>query len=342
MPTSVLGKQRNLTLECCKLLASCFVVFIHVPFPWPVGEFVLCLARFAVPMFFAISGWYSYRVPADKLLKRMGHMLLLELAGIAIMQVWGVAATVYIGADVWQSLLNAVPGRQALWRWLIFQDDPYGGQLWYLSASAFVYGVFWLYNRLTQNRWGYRPAYFVGACLLLGHFLMGELSVFTGLEIYSRNYRSGLFMGLPLFLMGLFLREYREKLLEMFRMPQLMTLMLLGMGISVAEWRCFGKQELYFGLLLEVPALLLAVSCYPRVPRWLDGMARISGSVSTGIYLVHFAVLDIYLAFFQWRIEYCCGGMEPWLQPFAVLAISAAGAVLWMIPEAFWKRLRKK
>ena len=72
--------RRNLTLELCKLIAACFVVFIHVPFPAPAGEWVLCLARFAVPMFFAISGWYSYGAAPNKLLHRMVRVLALELA----------------------------------------------------------------------------------------------------------------------------------------------------------------------------------------------------------------------------------------------------------------------
>lgn len=340
MSTPALTRQRNLTLECCKLVASCFVVFIHVPFPWPMGEFVLCLARFAVPMFFGISGWYSYQTPAEKLLRRMGHMLLLELAGIVIMHLWWAAAAVYTGADVLQTLLDAVPDRQAMFRWLVFNDDPYGGQLWYLSASAFAYGAFWLYVRLTGRRWGYRPAYVLGACLLAGHFLMGELSVFTGLEIYSRNYRSGLFMGLPLFLMGLFLREHRQKLLAKLGTPQLLALMAGGMILSVAEWKYFGIQELYFGLLLAVPALLLAASTHPGVPRWLEGPAKISGFLSTGIFLVHFAVVDIYLAFVQWRVEQYFGAAEPWLQPFGVLAISGAGAAAWLIVVSLWKKWR--
>lgn len=52
--------QRNQTLECCRILAAVFVVFLHVPFPGTVGKTVNCLARFAVPLFFAISGWFSY------------------------------------------------------------------------------------------------------------------------------------------------------------------------------------------------------------------------------------------------------------------------------------------
>lgn len=69
--------QRNQTLECCRILAAVFVVFLHVPFPGTVGKTVNCLARLAVPLFFAISGWFSYGAEGRKLLRRMGRILLL-------------------------------------------------------------------------------------------------------------------------------------------------------------------------------------------------------------------------------------------------------------------------
>ena len=77
-------QKRNETLECCRILAAVFVVFLHVPFPGLMGRTVNCLARFAVPLFFAISGWFSYGAKPEKLLRRMGKILLLEAVGIGL------------------------------------------------------------------------------------------------------------------------------------------------------------------------------------------------------------------------------------------------------------------
>ena len=64
--------QRNLSIECAKLIASFFVIFIHIPFPGTVGHGINCAARCAVPLFFAVSGYFSYRTPCGKLAKRLG------------------------------------------------------------------------------------------------------------------------------------------------------------------------------------------------------------------------------------------------------------------------------
>lgn len=342
MTTTAPKRQRNLSLEVCKLVASFFVVFIHVPFPWPAGEFVLCLARFAVPMFFAISGWYSYRADAGKLLRRMGHVLLLELTGIVIMELWWAFAAVYTGWNALDALKQSLPNGESLKLWLFFNEDPFGGQLWYLSASAFSYAVLWLYTRLGLSRNGYRPLYILGLILLCSHFAMGELSRFTGLTVFFKIPRSGLFYGLPMFLMGLFLREHRDVLLEKLKTSRLVLLMILGTGMSLAEWKYFGVYDLYLGLLVNVPALLLLTCRHPGVPRWMEVPAALCAPLSTAVYLVHMAGHDIYLGFFQWRVEQYFGAAEPWLQPLGVLALSFGAALVWTLIQRTAGKLLKR
>lgn len=330
-PTSAPSTRRNLTLEVCKLIAACFVVFIHVPFPGAPGELVLSLARFAVPMFFAISGWYSHRAAPEKLLKRLGNILLLEALGIAIMLAWWSLAAAYTGRDVAQALLDSIPDRNAMRRWLLFNDDPFGAQFWYLSASAFAYGVLWLYARLFRPRWGCGPLYALGLILLGAHLAMGEFSRFTGLEVFFRNYRTGLLYGLPMFILGLFLREHRDRLLARLKTAHLVMMLIFGFALTLTEWKLFGTYDFYTGLLLTVPALLLLTARYPGVPTWLKSPAAVCGPVSTVVFLVHMAMNDVYLGFFQWRVTQYFGAAEPWLQPLGVLALSLAAGMGWLV-----------
>ena len=51
---------KNNTLEIIKLFASYMVVLIHFYFRDGVGSLMDALARFAVPLFFVVSGFYSY------------------------------------------------------------------------------------------------------------------------------------------------------------------------------------------------------------------------------------------------------------------------------------------
>ena len=91
--------RRNEAMELFKLLASVLVVFIHVKFPGTVGSVTVSLARLAVPVFLAISGWFSFGTKPERLLKRLGHILVLFAAAVA--------AAVMVN-NVWQNSVMEV------------------------------------------------------------------------------------------------------------------------------------------------------------------------------------------------------------------------------------------
>ena len=70
-----MSRNRNDTLDIIKLFASYMVVFIHVAFYGGVGYVLDALARFAVPLFFLVSGFYSYKITPDKIKHRMFRLI---------------------------------------------------------------------------------------------------------------------------------------------------------------------------------------------------------------------------------------------------------------------------
>ena len=56
---AVQKKQYEL-LNALKIIAAFFVVGIHVHFPGDFGRGFIAVARFAVPFFFMVSGFFSY------------------------------------------------------------------------------------------------------------------------------------------------------------------------------------------------------------------------------------------------------------------------------------------
>ena len=63
--------MRNRNLDVLKFVASIFVIFIHISFPGNFGVFVGALARFAVPAFFMVSGYFSYKAIQDNDYKKI-------------------------------------------------------------------------------------------------------------------------------------------------------------------------------------------------------------------------------------------------------------------------------
>ena len=100
---------RNESLEWLKLMASFFVVFIHVKFPEPAGSLATALARFAVPLFFAVSGYFSFGTKPGKLGKRLFHVGKLYLLAGFLGAVLGWAVTVHYWGDPVQYWREWIP-----------------------------------------------------------------------------------------------------------------------------------------------------------------------------------------------------------------------------------------
>lgn len=329
-------RQRNQTLEFCRIVAAVFVVFLHVPFPGVVGKTVNCLARFAVPLFFAISGWFSYQAGLEKLPRRLARILLLEVAGIGVTVLWKCAVTVFRGGSVLDRLLSLIPAGNALVKWLLWSVDPFAGHLWYLSAMAVCYGVLWVYTLFFRGReTDYRPLYVVGGILLAAHFAMANLSRFTGIQTDYTVYRSGWFFGLPMFSMGIFLRQYRDRLPK-----KTGWILALGIALSLLERWILGPFDLPMGMVAAVAALLLLTAAHPSLPERYVRLRRASdwfGPLSTTVYVIHLIVYDAY----QMVPAALPEPVEPWLRPLIVAFLSVAAGVTWLCLKEAGKRLRK-
>lgn len=139
--SSVIPK-RNQTMELCKFIASFFVVFIHAPFPGKLGGLVDCLARFAVPMFFMISGYFNYQATSRQVLRRLKHILTLFLIGALFRQFCICLSIELNGGSTIAHLLTVIPESDEIMRLLILQIPPYTGHLWYLCAMMVCYLIF--------------------------------------------------------------------------------------------------------------------------------------------------------------------------------------------------------
>lgn len=99
MSTALQKGQRNQSMECAKMVASFLVVLIHVGFPSALGRDVFAISLFAVPMFLAISGYFSYGAGPKVLGRRIVHILILNVITDVIHLAWNVVATELAGGE---------------------------------------------------------------------------------------------------------------------------------------------------------------------------------------------------------------------------------------------------
>lgn len=327
MQTAGQKTERNQAIEWGRLLASCLVVLLHVPLPGKAAGYIGCLTRMAVPFFFLVSGYFCYGADGKGMARRLVHIGKLNLSAALLYILWGCLKFRYYGGGTVLDYFRMVfPDWKPVWDFLLVQVNPFAGHLWYLNSLILCQGVLLVYIRCFRGkRVNYRPLYALGAVLLAAFFWLSTARQST---VHFFYYRNGWLMGLPLFILGLFLREYGGK--RTLGSGILLGTAAAGLVLGFFQMVRFGVTELPVGTLIAAAAFVLFLAEHPEMPsRRMGKLAGRLGTVSTAVYIAHLAVLDMYEMFLMEPLGTRMGGGEEWLRPFIVLGASLAAAAVW-------------
>lgn len=339
--------HRNQAIECCRLLAAIGVVFIHVLFPGQLGSMVNCLAKLAVPFFFAISGYYSFNADVSRLRNRTRTILKLYVLAVILSLSWGFFREIVIrGISPLPWLMRTMTLHNVACMFLLQTDFLGGGHLWYLLSLMLCYVV--LQGYVLWKGKDYRDLYLFSGIMLTICLITESFTSATGIAVSNYLYRNTLLLGLPLFTLGLSLGQYQEKLRSTYNLTpkSLLILFCLGVVVSVLQWMPFGELELPIGTLIQIFALMLLVVNAPNFVRadslWGRTIAHF-GSLSTTVYITHLIWAEIYFLLLYPLVSPRLGGMEPYLRPVLVAALSLGTGVIWIaVKTAAGKLFPKK
>lgn len=342
--------KRNQTMELCKFIASFFVVFIHAPFPGRLGSFVDCLARFAVPMFFMISGYFNYLATSQQVIRRLKHILTLFLIGALFRQFCQCITVELNGGSTIAHLRTAIPEADEIMRLLILQIPPYTGHLWYLCAMMVCYLTFWLFVRFQEEcRTNYLGFYILGCSLFSVFFALDVIAPASGITDLGIHLRNGWFFGLPLFASGLFIHQYQQQIFRIFSSSAWKLSGVIGLGIllSILQWDSLGMGIMPFGTIFEVVALMLLMVSHPRISFLSEKTARTLGALSMWIYLLHLPLYLVYGDFFREPFLTMFPKVGAYLEPLVIGAISLVAAGIFeflsgIIKKYFRNAVRRK
>lgn len=348
MPNTQMKQARNQSIECCKLVAAIFVVFIHARFPGDLGAVMDCLARFAVPMFFAVSGYFNYQADSAKIGRRMKHILKLNLIAIVVYLLWDCFTVEYYGGSTVWYLRDSIVNMDALMQWVILHVNPFAAHLWYLTAIGVCYLVFWVYTRCRgERRANYSALYVIGFLLFAVCFVLDTVLPVLDIYVPYQCCRNGWFIGLPMFTMGIFLHEYQERILAKLHLSavKLVLLVLAGAALSVLQWRKLLPSEIPLGTYLEVTSLILLLVSNPTVAvssKFAQTVISKFGFLSTAIYILHMLFVELYEMFIQQKLFDALEEKEAYLKPVLVAVLSLAAAVLCVCASDMSKRTKCK
>ncbi len=200
--------KRNIYLDLLKLFAAYCVIFIHVcgwvkapsniSFPYAT---VLAIARIAVPLFFIVSGYFSYKISSDRIKNRLKRTGILILITTIIYFAWNCFQERFLLDRSLHDYIGFALSYKNLADFAFLEKNPFGAHLWYLNALFIIYIAFYFYTILQKNEQKpkYRPLYIVAITLFCIFNFISIRLLANKHEISYFAYRNSYLMGLPFF-----------------------------------------------------------------------------------------------------------------------------------------------
>ena len=314
--------SRNRNIDILKGIACLGVVIIHSSFPGIFGKLIAYLFKFAVPIFFMVSGYYLYnsnlakKEKINKLQHKAFRTLKLLLFSEGIYFIYNIIL-IFFGIKTWQSisfnyydvLIN------------IFTGTFFNGTLWFIYALLYTYIILIILEKLNLNYPNRKYLIFALSILILHIVSRVILKNFSIYDDYGlvRLFRSALLYGLPFVMIGYYLRSNKIKIKLSFRKMSL--LFFLGYCISIGQY-LITKQSLDqdFGTLLSSASLFIYFISEKQINNW-NLLGNIGQYLSTDIYILHYGVIT----FVNMIITH---GILLWITPILSIILTIILAIL--------------
>lgn len=306
--------EKNYTLNFVKFIAAIMVILIHIKFPGDFGLYISSLARFAVPFFFMISGYYSYKGD-DTALHLKKHIKKIFILSIITTVIYFAIYTLYhyiLGNyDFYDELFTL----DNLKYFIILNNNPYARHLWYLYALLYVYIVYYLFHK-------YRKYLYYLIPFLLTFNVIFEC--FIAMDIVNYEHfvvRNFLFTGLPFFMIGLLINQYRNKFIKLFNNRILGLILLVSSITSIIEVSYFSYMNLHFSTIpLSIAIFILCIN-NPNIIKSNNLFSKYGEKYSLGIYISH---IFVKLCFNIFIIKFGIADniILEWFTPILIIALT--------------------
>lgn len=340
-------KNDNVLLYFFEGIACIFVIFIHCQPPGPIGQAVAAMARFAVPMFFIVTGVFLFpkEIDDDMEVKRLHHRLYKKIKKQIL--------TFMISYVIYEIIL-------IIRSMILYEKMPFAGErfcinniisilllnqgpiimneyhLWFLLSLIQIYLIVLVFGRKIYLYHKQLMALWICLFLFFEFYFSDKVFPIGSFELHgSYLIYNGWMEGLTFVLIGINLKFLNKK---KFISPKLLILSLPILFItSILERFIFGiKIDVYISsILIAVITVLLSymvdlsntsntcrsAKLFEKIGRVVKLFEKVGKSLSTDIYIIHLLIVKL--------LEIKNEGIWLWFKPFVTVMISICVSVIY-------------
>ena len=339
-------KKRNVLLNILEGVASICVVMLHCSFPGDIGRVIYGISRFAVPLFFAVSGYYIYNEDGAKvrnaLPNKVKHITAIFLGTEVFYFIWHILQPFLIygsfsGTIEW---LNTKFTIKNIISFIIFQNTLIGDVSWFLVALIMCYLV--TFPIAKHNKW--KKCTLLILPLLCINVLLGEIGSLTGIKIQWYWCSNFWLLGFPCYALGFYLRIHEKKFMKLLTCKRIFWIVLGTGGLAVIERAVTGENQLYFSNIPFMVCSFMFCLKYPEVTvtsHILKSLSNIGEKYSLGVYILHPVIRDL-LKIFVGKAGFNDNSIWNWCLPVLTVLFSIIIWWGWRIILTFLKRIKRE
>ncbi|MCH5249817.1 MAG: acyltransferase [Lachnospiraceae bacterium] len=341
-------KRTDDGINVLKFIAIVLVILIHETLPGELGLAAKGIAAMAVPVFFMVSGYYSYGASIPKIRKRTIKIFALTILVNAIYFIWDVAVEFFSGASVPDWLRQNCSLKRFLVL-LLTNESPFRGHLWFLGALTYSYLfllVLLMYIERGRGRFAriikenlIKFMFSLSVLLLILNLAGGEFLTFYGKNIQIPYIRNWLFMGIPFFSLAYCIHAYEEHIYSRFSTGKICLILTVLLFINIAEVWFMPQSGLYITtIFVNITAFILALRFSAISSPILVRLGNLADKYGLWVYALQIMVIkSLRRLYGQWGIA--DKAVILYLSPFIALVISF---IISIIPVWISSVIKKK
>lgn len=289
-------REKNQRLNIVKAIACASVIVLHCPFPGIVGKILYGFARFAVPFFFMVSGYFVYADDAEKVISRLPrkimHIIRLLVVSEIIYFIWHCVQYWIqdgsLGTLEWITNLFTFSNLTKL---IIFQSTMIGDVSWFLVALLLCY--LFTYVIAKKNLWN-ESAKLI-PILLLTNVVLGEGLPFYGISVPWYWCSNVWLLGFPFFSFGYWIKIHQKELCNRFNSKYISIILVISIGINLLERIITDASQFFLSNAFMAFALFMLCIKYPSISmkKGLDKVEKIGEKHAVHVYIFHPIIRDV-------------------------------------------------
>lgn len=333
--------QRNSTLGFFELFAAIMIVFIHAAFPGVFGEVIVKgMARFGVPLFFTISGFYLIKPNMTKeelrlkLKQRIIKTLILILFSFCIYFLLGIFVSLFGSNSTGiVDYLKTTFSIKNILKLLILNYPLTNVPSWFLIAMLYSYVIIYIFaNKFLKYKW---IAYTLALMPLFWIIFRMSVGV-ANIEIAGYSLSSSVWYfswyanGLLFISLGIVLKRFEDKIkklnFNMILIAYFTSFVLMTLETYFSH-KLFGLSISYY--LFNI-VNVICIICIAVLKPDLFSKSKIvnpKGNYTMFIYIFHPAIISV-LNFIIKKIGMSENILVSWIAPIIVLILAVASAMI--------------